>query len=347
VAEGEPLKLATLLPLSGKGTSEMGLDVQRGALLAAEQRNNEVAGHPIEWRHEDDDCSVQGGKYRARDLALEQEIVAVIGAGCSLAAVIATQILSEAGIVHISPSSTAPVLTDSATHQPFFLRTAWNDAVQPEAMAKFAVRELGVESAATIFSHPTGKPAMPHVDPFNSEVLAETFAREFSAAGGTITSQLDVTAGQQDLTPLLEEIAASGAEFLYYPVFAPEGARITTQAREMAALDGVHLAGADAMLTEDWLTAAGPSAEGVYLSAPDSGRERAIYKRRVLKAYKQRWVRQPRCFTGTPTTRSTSSSTPSKRWQFAIRRKRSPSSPARHCRTISSQPPTTAAHRAS
>ena len=50
----------------------------------------------------------------------------------------------------ISPSNTAPSLTDPATHEPFYARTAHNDKVQGAAMATFACEELGVSQAATV-----------------------------------------------------------------------------------------------------------------------------------------------------------------------------------------------------
>ena len=52
---------------------------------------------------------------------------------------------------------------------------------------------------------------------------------------------------------MLGNIAADSPEFLYFPIFVAEGALITQQARETAGLEDTILAGADGILTPDWL----------------------------------------------------------------------------------------------
>ena len=57
-------------------------------------------------------------------------IVAVMGTTCSRTAVPAMPVLADAGLVMISPSNTAPSLTDPDSEDfggPFYFRTAYND----------------------------------------------------------------------------------------------------------------------------------------------------------------------------------------------------------------------------
>ena len=113
----------------------------------------------------------------------DPSIVAVVGTSCSSAGVPAAQILSQAGILLVSPSNTAPSLTDPATHQPFYARTAHNDKVQGAAMAEFACTVLKVTSAATIHD---GSPY--------AQQLQQVFADNFkSKCSGTITDQEAIT----------------------------------------------------------------------------------------------------------------------------------------------------------
>jgi branched-chain amino acid transport system substrate-binding protein len=116
IAEGEPLKLGTLLVISGENAS-LGLDSQHGVEIAVDMAGGEIAGHEVEYDHQDDGCAAEGGQTGAQALAAQDDVVAVIGTSCSSAGVPAAQILSEAGITIISPSNTAPDLTDPATHQ--------------------------------------------------------------------------------------------------------------------------------------------------------------------------------------------------------------------------------------
>ena len=75
----------------------------------------------------------------------------MIGTSCSSAALgVADKILSDKGILLISPSNTNPGLTAEGTHQPFYLRTAHNDKIQAAIVADFVFTEQGLTTAATI-----------------------------------------------------------------------------------------------------------------------------------------------------------------------------------------------------
>jgi branched-chain amino acid transport system substrate-binding protein len=276
IEEGEPITLGTLLAISGENAS-LGQDSQNGVVVATNMRDNQVAGHPIEFDHQDDLCAAEGGQTGAQALAAEESVVAVIGTTCSSAGEPASQILSEAGIVLISPSNTAPSLTDPATHQPFYLRTAHNDKIQGAAMADFAISELRARTAATIHD---GSPY--------AEGLANVFAEQFQEAGGEITAQEAVQVGDRDMRPVLTSIGADAPDLFYYPVFVGEGGSITSQAREVTELGETDLAGADGMLSNDWIQAAGEqNAEGVFLSGPDLQFSGNFYEDEFLPAYEE------------------------------------------------------------
>ena len=276
VAEGSPIKVGTLLVISGENAS-LGLDSQHGVVIAANFRENTVAGHEIEFVHQDDGCAAEGGQAGGQALASDPEIVAVIGTSCSSAAVPAAQILSDKGIVLISPSNTAPELTDPKTHQPFYMRTAHNDEIQGAAMAQYVTEELGSKTLATIHD---GSPY--------AEGLANVMSKEFEAAGGSVTAEEAIQVGDKDMKPVLTSIAADAPDFLYFPVFVAEGGLLTSQAREIAGLADTDLGGADGMLTPDWIDAAGAdAAEGVFLSGPDLEFSGSFYKDEFLPAYEE------------------------------------------------------------
>ena len=258
VAEGDPIKLGTLLVISGANAA-LGTDSQRGAEIAAAERGD-VLGHEIEWNHQDDLCSSEGGQAGGQALASDPEIVAVVGTSCSSSAYgVADTILSEAGIPLISPSNTGPGLTAEETHQPFYLRTAHNDKIQGAIVAEFAYSELGKTTAATIHD---GSPY--------AEQLQQVFADKFTELGGTITKQEAVQSGDTDMKPVLTDIAADSPEVLYYPIFVAEGALITSQSKEVEGLgDATSLIASDGVISPDFFTAAGDAAEGMHISGPD------------------------------------------------------------------------------
>ena len=287
VAEGEPIVLGTLLVVSGEN-AQLGQDSQNGAVLGADyygdqtfDGNAELMGHPIEFEHQDDGCSAEGGQAGARALVADVDrIVAVVGTSCSSAALgVADQIFSDEGVVLISPSNTSPDLA-GPDHQPFYFRTAHNDLIQGAAAARFVSEELGHTTAATIHDGSTYADGL-------QQAFADAFSSEF---GGEVTAQEAVQVGQKDMAPVLTQIAGTEPQFLFYPVFIPEGGAITSQAREVPGLDGVDLGGADGMLSPDFIQAAGPeNAEGVYLSGPDLEFAGSFYQDEFLPAFEEQF----------------------------------------------------------
>jgi len=273
LAEGDPLTLGTALVITGANES-LGLDSQYGAEVARTLRP-EIAGHEVEFNHQDDGCATEGGTAAARALLSEENIAGVIGTSCSSAGIPAAEILSAEGIMLVSPSNTAPSLTAPETHEPFYARTAHNDSIQGAAMAQYVCEVLGLTTAATIDDGSA-----------YADQLAAVFAASFpETCDGTITTEEAVTVGDTDFSGVLENIAADSPEFLYFPIFVAEGALITQQARETSGLEDTILGGADGILNPDWLAAAGDAAEGMVLSGPDLAFAGDFYEAEFLPAY--------------------------------------------------------------
>jgi len=279
VADGEPLIIGTALSITGD-TATLGLDSQYGAEIAAQFKNDEggVLGHEIDFIHEDAGCGGAGsGQAAAQALVAEADvIVAVIGTSCSQTAVPAAPVLAQEGITLISPSNTSPTLTDPEDPEytgEFYLRTAHNDLVQGAAMAQWAC-EQGFTTAATIHDGST-----------YSDNLQQVFAEEFpEQCDGEITAQGAIALGDTDMTAVLTTIAAGSPDFLWYPMFHPEGTLLTQQAREFPGLEETQLGSADGMLgSPDVLDQAGAAAEGMIFSGPACAGD--FYENEFLPAY--------------------------------------------------------------
>jgi branched-chain amino acid transport system substrate-binding protein len=182
----------------------------------------------------------------------------------------------------ISPSNTAPVLTDPEQRQEGYFRTAHNDKIQGRAMAVFALNELGVSSAAAIHDG----------DPY-TEGLATSFRDSFTELGGELVAFEAEDPNATNVSPVLTTIAAAGPpELVYYPVFIPLGPNLTQQARDVEGLEEATLAGADGMISPDFLDAAGDAAIGMYLSGPDLGFENEEYDD-FLQRYQEAYGSEP------------------------------------------------------
>jgi branched-chain amino acid transport system substrate-binding protein len=267
VSGDEDIQIRTLQAISG-AVESLGTDQNRGSQLAvqdylAANPDSKVAQFGVDLgTFEDDLCSAEGGTAGAQAIASQEDVIGVIGTTCSGAAVPASQILSEAGMVLISGSNTSPSLTSDLegnafeAWQPGYYRTAHNDLFQGRAVAEFAYNELGIRNAAAIHDG----------DPY-TDGLATAFANAFEELGGTITLYTAVNKGDTDMTPVLTDVAASGPELIYFPIFQPEGDFIIQQAQDIAGLEDTIFFAADGLQGVEFLSI--PETAGMYFSGPD------------------------------------------------------------------------------
>jgi branched-chain amino acid transport system substrate-binding protein len=170
-------------------------------------------------------------------------------------------VISDAGLVMISPSNTSPALTSDlegtagTDYHAGYYRTAHNDLFQGQAVANFVFNDLGLTQAAAIHDG----------DPY-TQGLAGAFQAAFEELGGTITTFTGVNKGDTDMTPVLSEVAAGAPEVIYFPIFPPEGDFIVQQIGGVAGLEDVTLIAADGLLVANFLGL--PETAGMYFSGP-------------------------------------------------------------------------------
>jgi branched-chain amino acid transport system substrate-binding protein len=261
IAPGEPIKIGALQALSGD-MGIPGLSILQCIELALDDRDRELLGHPIELQIEDSQCSGEGGATAVLKIAADPQIVGIIGTTCSGAAASAMKVVSPAGLVMISGSSSSPSLTSvgggpGPDWQPGFFRTAQNDALAGRAAATFAFEKLGVVKAATIDDG----------DPY-TRGLADTFKQAFTELGGEMVLSAAVNKGDTDMQPVLNAVAASGAELVFFPIFRPEGDYIVLQAGEVEGLGNVTLMSAEGLYFDAFIEAVGEAGVGMYFNAP-------------------------------------------------------------------------------
>jgi branched-chain amino acid transport system substrate-binding protein len=291
VASGEPISIGTLLSISGD-TKNLGLDSQHGVVLAADflddafdGTNGQIAGHDIAFVHEDDGCSAEGGQAGAVILAADPQVVGVLGTSCSSASLgIADKILTEKGIVVISPSATNPALTTAGTHQRGYFRSAHNDRIQAAVVAHFVTEELGAKTAVTI-----------HDESPYTQGLTDGFKANFEAGGGTINSDEAINSADKDFKSLLLQIAQDAPDVIYAPDFNPACALIAKQKATTSGLENTTLTGSDGCSDATYTEISGTSSNGVFLSGPDltafSGGD--FYANEFLPAYEDAFGSSP------------------------------------------------------
>ena len=259
VGPGEDIQIRTVAVLSSIG--DLGATMQRAAALALADYGP-IKGHNVTMGAGLDSlCTPEGGAAAAQTVIGDRRVVGVIGTTCSAAAVKASPILSEAGLVIVSPTNTAPTLTSDlrgnagADYYRGYYRTANNDLYEAEAVAGFAYHDLGLREMAVFHDG----------DPYTSG-LANAFTVAFEQWGGTVMVAT-VNKGDTDMIPVLTQVAAASPDGLFLPLFPDEGAQIIRQIGQIAGLDAIPLIGGAAMLDFEFLAI--PESEGMYLASPE------------------------------------------------------------------------------
>lgn len=257
IAPDEPVHIAYMLTISG-GTEFLGADSRGGIEIAIDDFGGEILGHSIRLTGEDSSCSAEGGVTAGTRVAADDTIVGVVGTNCSGSATAALPLISDAGLTMISPSNTAPALTDpNETWRPGYFRTAHNDLFQGRVAAEFAYNELGARTAATVHDG----------DPY-TDGLQAVFAEVFAELGGEVVFQGAVSKGETNMNPILTSIGAVSPDVFYFPIFEPEGPFMVAQAADIAGLEDTILMGADGLLADSFPENSGINADGMYLSGP-------------------------------------------------------------------------------
>ena len=244
------------------GLGDLGAPSQRGVALAL-AGYGPIKGHDVEMGAGLDSlCTEEGGRAAADTVTGDPRVVGVIGTSCSVAATAASPILSEAGLVMISSSNTAPSLTSDlrgnagSNYHPGYYRTASNDLHEARAVAQFAYNDLGLRRMAAIHDG----------DPYTTG-LTGAFTTAFGELGGSV-AVASVSRGDTDMVPVLTQLAAGSPDGLFFPLFQEEGSAIIRQVGQIAGLEDVTLIGGAALLVSEFLAI--PESEGVYFPGPES-----------------------------------------------------------------------------
>ncbi len=261
VGPDDPIVIGAMLSVSG-ATSFYGEDSLGGIEIAISNRDGMLLGREITLVVEDSLCTAEGGQAAAQRVAADETIVGVIGTTCSGAAQGAMPIISEAGMLMISSSNTSPRLTndnadEGGTYQPGYFRTAHNDLFQGAMGAQYAVEVLKAGAVATIHDG----------DPY-TEGLAVVMANTFAGLNGDVVFQGAVSKGDTDMSAILTEIAASGPDVVYLPVFVPESEFLVSQAKNTPGLEDAVMMTADGSFSVTFAQNTGEAAAGVVMTGP-------------------------------------------------------------------------------
>lgn len=262
------------------------LESKNGVGVAIDAAGGAILSHTIQFDGiARANCDNALAQTDAAKMTIDASIVAVIGTTCSGEAKMAMPVFSAKGFSMISPSNTFSGLTESGSpdQHPGYFRVSWSDANQGTVAAQYAKTTLGLTKAATINDGSS-----------YSIALEQAFVDEFTALGGTITTQQTVTLDQMDMTAVLTTIASGAPDMIYFPIFMPAGSYIINQARATAGLETVYLMAADGLLLQDVVFSTGPDVNGFLVTAgPDTAQFSPNYASSFVPAYTTKYGTAP------------------------------------------------------
>lgn len=172
------LVLGTMLPATGD-LAFLGPPEFAGVEMAIEEIDaaGGVLGAPITYIEGDSGDTTTDIASQTVDSQLAQGVQAIIGAASSGVSLTVIDKITSNGVVQFSPANTAPALTTYPDNGLYF-RNSPSDVLQGAVIAAQAI-DGGFESLAVIARQ----------DPYG-EGLAAATAKDFEAAGGTVTSNI-------------------------------------------------------------------------------------------------------------------------------------------------------------
>ena len=276
---GDTLKIGLATPLTG-ASAEDGKAIQEGVNLAVKQINDQggIDGKTVEVVAEDDKGDPSEAATVANKLAQDESILALVGdfnSSCTLAG---APIYNDAGIVQISPGSSAEAVTDAGD---FTFRTITTDAVQGKYLAKWCVDELGYKNIAILFEN----------DDYGKG-LADVAQRETEGLGAKVVVREAYEVNQTDFSTVLTKVAKAKPDVLIIGGLYNETALIAKQ-RSKAGIGELPIMGVDAIYSDALIDLGGKAVEGIKLTSYFSDSSESKVTQDFIKAYTDEYGKAP------------------------------------------------------
>ncbi|MEJ2859866.1 branched-chain amino acid ABC transporter substrate-binding protein [Actinomycetospora flava] len=271
------LVVGLVAPLSGELAS-VGLGMKNSADLAVSQANARCAvpGYHLAVQSQDDRADPATGAAAATTLARDPSLIGVLGPFNSSVAQAVQPVLSDAGIVQISPGSTATSLTRGANavtaplrqYQTFF-RTVATDGVQGPAAASYLTRSENKRRVAVVSDGKT-----------YGEGIAEEFAKQLATEGGQVVARVTAAPGT-GRDAVVSRVTAARPDAVFYGGEYPEGGPLSAALASLS----VPVVGGDGIVNPGYVTAGGREGDlGTSVGPPP---ETLPAARDFVEAYRQ------------------------------------------------------------
>ena len=217
---GEPIKIGLQGPMTGDYAYE-GQGFKKVVDLLVKQTNASggILGRPVELVVEDDKGTAQDASLVA-DRLVSAGVVAVIGGYNSTATAASSAIYDEAGLLNITPSSTATELTTKG-YQRFF-RVCFLDDRQALFAVNFMKDQLKAKNIGVLHDNST-----------YAKGLADWTKTYAEQAGLNVAFFDAINPNDKDFTPTLTKIKGAGLDVIYFTGYHAQGGLLLKQSKDV------------------------------------------------------------------------------------------------------------------
>ena len=253
---------------------------KNGARLAIDEINagGGVLGKKLALIAEDDRNEPSEAASAVSKLITQDHVVALIGENASSRSLAAAPIAQSYQVPMVSPSSTNVEVTKKGD---YIFRVCFIDPSQGKALALFARRNLGAQSAAILIDSKSDY----------SVGLADAFESQFVGLGGRIASKMKYSEGDSDFSAQLTAVRATNPAVLFIPGYYTDAGLIARQARGLALT--ATLLGGDGWDSPKLSEIGGAAIEGSYFSNHYSVDDPAPAVRAFVGSYKKAYGAEP------------------------------------------------------
>jgi branched-chain amino acid transport system substrate-binding protein len=252
---------------------------EEGINLAAEEinANGGVLGSPLRLVKEDDKSSITHGLSVAQSFANNLDMVAVIGHRDSAIAIPAAAIYDNAGLLMLTPASTAPKLTNLGYKYVF--RSIPNDEQIGQQMSQYAISKRYRNIA--IF----------YKDDAYGKGLANAFEDHAAGSGINIIDRVSSYSDLNDLKRIADKWTILGVEAVFVADVMPEGAEFITKLRQVG-MD-VPIIGGDGLDSENLDKIGGNAVEGTVVASVFNPNDKSEQTAKFVKVFTEKYKVSP------------------------------------------------------
>lgn len=251
-AEGEPIKIGYLFPLTGNA-ADIGKSNKTAVEIAVEEINQKggIKGKPLQLVIEDSvGCDAKIAATAMQKLVNIDKVVAVYS-GCSNVALATHPIAEEGKVVHFGCASHPDVreLGD------YMFRIVPADDFAGGAAAKYVKDKFNANKVAVLYC-----------DSDWCVGIKDSFMETFKTLGGEILIEQQIKMGASDARTELTKIKNVEPDLVYFSGYAQESITVFRQAKELG-LEAPFFGG-DAWLDQSIPKEAGDTAENKFFTTP-------------------------------------------------------------------------------